>query len=184
MPSVTIHLAIAKRYIEKGGAVTDSTMFYNGSVMPDLSLDKKSTHYGLRGENENNLVLRMQQKVDLRMFLSENTLDNDLNLGRFLHLYADQEYYNQMPNEYLLNTSLADFLNDAAFTLSFHDEHIRRKYKIDFNETTMSKEIDEEFARWRKPDPSSKLLLTKAEMDDYIERMSSVNILELAKAVE
>lgn len=45
MPSFNIHLAVAKRYLDKHNDIKNTLDFYKGSIAPDLTNDKYKTHY-------------------------------------------------------------------------------------------------------------------------------------------
>ena len=68
MAGYVIHLAIAKKYLEKND-IKDKDAFLSGVIMPDL-LDKRSSHYGENTSNPN-----------LNEFLKANSLDSDYNKG-------------------------------------------------------------------------------------------------------
>ena len=83
MPGFVIHIAIAKEYIKKYNNIRDIEEFVRGNIEPDLTEDKSKTHYG-----------KSPTYTNLKEFLINNELDNDINKGKFLHLIADYLFYN------------------------------------------------------------------------------------------
>jgi len=195
MANLYTHLAIAKKYIEKHpGKIENAQSFYDGNVMPDLvdEKGKESTHYGNRDERKD-LLKRMRNKVGLFEFLQNNKLDTDLNRGRFLHLYTDWEYYNNLlAADYLSTVCLEQFQIDHIYTCIVHSKHVRDKYSVTYCISSFEKEINDAIARWRRMDierwgdagPQGKLILSLEQIEDFIERISSVNLDELAQIIK
>lgn len=109
MAGYVIHLAIAKKYLEKND-IKDKDAFLSGVIMPDL-LDKRSSHYGENTSNPN-----------LNEFLKANSLDSDYNKGYFLHLVTDYLFYNKF---------LSRFSEDIYHDYNKLNEFLIRKYNID-----------------------------------------------------
>jgi len=181
MASINMHLAIAKRYIEKHpNAIQNERDFYDGNVAPDLAEDKEATHCGKRCET-NDLVKRNKEKVNLQKFLLTNTLQNDFNKGMFLHLYADWIYYNDfLDMEYVKTASFKDFANDNFFTMDLYNKFLIEKHGLSFAMTSMEHEILEIIAAYGK-NVGGKLIFSQETLENYIERVSSVDLGELAK---
>ena len=94
MPSQIIHLAIAKKYLEKHQHVMkDEQAFLDGNVLPDLGADKAVSHCGVRNEMHD-LVKRNREKVNPNKFAETHDMSDCLNRGQYLHLYVDYQYYN------------------------------------------------------------------------------------------
>ena len=63
MASLTIHMAVGKRFIEKQN-IKNIADFYKGNIAPDLANDKFASHYtGVKEKND--LILFLCKKVQL-----------------------------------------------------------------------------------------------------------------------
>ena len=82
MPSFTIHLAVAKKYIEKHPE-ENKEEFYRGVIDPDLK-DKSVSHFGPNSSSP-----------DLNRYIQEVGLNSSYNRGYFLHLLTDDLFYNR-----------------------------------------------------------------------------------------
>ena len=111
MPGYVIHVAIAQEYMRKHKNKKENYHeFVEGVIMPDLIRPKSESHYGITPAYTN-----------LKKFLDNNSLDNSLNRGKFLHLIADYLFYNfyleKFSKEYIyddydiLNKSLIEKYN-------------------------------------------------------------------------
>lgn len=84
MPGYVIHVAIANEYLRKNkGKVKNVDKFILGVLTPDNTADKSLTHYG---ENSS--------RPNLRLFLEKNGVNNDYDMGYFLHLLTDYLFFN------------------------------------------------------------------------------------------
>ena len=82
MPSQIIHLAIAKKYMQKHpGVIKDEQAFIDGNILPDLNPDKAVSHCGIRREMHN-LVKRNQEKVNPQKFAETHDMSLELNQGQ------------------------------------------------------------------------------------------------------
>ena len=89
MPGFTIHTIIAKEYVKKHpNEISDEKEFINGTIAPDLTTDKNTTHYGIW---ERLIVI-----TNLDKMLEDPKVDitKDYWKGYFLHLYVDNQFYN------------------------------------------------------------------------------------------
>lgn len=82
MPSFTIHLAVAKKYLERHPE-ENKEQFYNGVIDPDLK-DKTTSHFGPNSSS-----------VDLNKYCQEVGLKTSYNRGYFMHLLTDYLFYNK-----------------------------------------------------------------------------------------
>lgn len=98
MPGYVIHVAIAQEYMRKHNNKKENYQeFVKGVIMPDLIRPKSESHYG-----------ESPAYTNLKKFLNNNSIDNSLNRGKFLHLIADYLFY----NFYLENFSKEYIYND------------------------------------------------------------------------
>lgn len=111
MPGYVIHVAIGQEYIKKHKNREENCKdFITGVVMPDLVKPKSESHYG-----------KSPAYTNLKKFLNNNSLNNSLNRGKFLHLITDYLFYNfyleKFSKEYIyddydiLNKSLIEKYN-------------------------------------------------------------------------
>lgn len=97
MAGYVIHLAVAEAYIKKHPKdINDYKRFIKGVIFPDSVSDKSITHYGEKSS-----------KVNLKLFLKENEIEDDYKKGYFLHLVTDYIFYNK-----LLECFSKDIYND------------------------------------------------------------------------
>ena len=97
MPSLIIHLAIAKRYTEiHPNKISNLTDFEKGSIAPDFNNDfskilskpeKAITHYYFESKKNN--------ATDFNMFKHDKKVDlaNDYWKGYYAHILADHLFY-------------------------------------------------------------------------------------------
>ena len=86
MPGYVIHLAVAKKFLEKNKEY-DEGKFIEGTIAPDLLKEKigrEKTHYGIDGKG-----------TSPEKFLIDHKLDNGYNSGYMLHLITDKMFYNK-----------------------------------------------------------------------------------------
>ena len=92
MPSLAMHLAIAKKYLESHKEENEEE-FYKGTVAPDmkpvLEIGNGRLHYG---ENSH--------RPGLNRYYQEEGLNSSYNRGYFLHLLTDYLFYNRFLTEY------------------------------------------------------------------------------------
>jgi len=187
MAGIFIHLATSKRYIEKhSDTIADPVAFMDGAVLPDLTDNKEHTHYGSRKE-VGDMATRMREKIDLRKFLQMNPDDTDLNRGKFLHLYIDQEYYNSfLTKEYLDRVDMLNFIKDNVYSNARFDKYVEEHYNVTFASTSIKDRLDSWYAGLQKLDTSrwgtnwsGEILFSKEEMNAFIERISDVDLVKL-----
>lgn len=152
MPGYVIHLAIAKKYIERNN-VKDPKAFIKGCIMPDL-LDKRTSHYGEATSNP-----------DFQKFLNNNTLESEYNQGYLLHLISDYLFYNKYLNRFMENFS-EEIYNDYNKINRFLIE----KYKID-----VPKEI-ESIVGFEQGEPK---ILDKESICNFIDAVSQIDFTQL-----
>lgn len=95
MPGFNIHLAIAKRHIDKHNILNNED-FYKGNIAPDLVANKDISHYTdpNRKKYYHNLNIYLPMKVMLPKYLKENSIITDYSKGVSLHLITDYLFFN------------------------------------------------------------------------------------------
>ena len=192
MASYYVHLAIAKKYMEKNkGKIKSARDFYDGNILPDLVADKTLTHYGIRTE-QHDMIKHLREKVNLQKFLFHNEINGDRDLGRLLHMYVDYEYYSnfliEKNAEYLRRVDRFSLSCDHSYTMIHHEENLSERYNVSFNLVSFARELEAQIPEWRAEftrlagvDYKGKLLFNKADLDVFIERLSSANLEELVE---
>lgn len=119
MPSFCIHLAIASEYMKKHkNEIKDKEEFIKGTLEPDFGEDKYISHYGNYAEKH----------IGLSNFLDKEKVDTDYWKGYFLHLVADELFYNNVfkkENDYVMEKDLS-FYNDWDCS----NEYLIKEYNI------------------------------------------------------
>ena len=189
MPGFNIHLAIGKRYIEKQkNIIKNENSFYNGLVAPDLVTDKKVSHYTAE-TNTSNLEKYLQGKVRLDLYLKENKVETDFEKGVFLHLFTDYLFFNQFfKKEYIKNITYQDFVRDLYYSYEMTNEYLNKKYNIDFSifGDRLEKNIRKNKKEKKLEDSDlkeKKLIFSEKDLDEFIEKISSINIKELENEI-
>lgn len=192
MPGFNIHLAIGKRYIEKQknkkDVIKNENSFYNGLVAPDLVTDKKISHYTTE-TNKNNLEKYLLEKVRLDLYLKDNKVETDFEKGVFLHLLTDYLFFNEFfEKEFIKNIDYQDFVRDLYYSYEMTNEYLNKKYNIDFSifGDRLEKNIRKNKKEKKLEDSDlkeKKLIFSEKDLDEFIEKISSINIKELENEI-
>jgi hypothetical protein len=188
VPTIYTHLAIAKRYMERN-AVQNAGDVYDGSVMPDIEKDKEKSHYGGSRTESGDIVQRNAEKIGLKKFLEQNSDDNDLNNGMFLHLYADWVYYNEMlPKEKIRKMTWQEYTRDLVFTFGFYDKVVATRYDLNFECTKFAFNLKERYDFFAKIDKEAEQwnltpIYSYRELEDFIESVAKVNLADVKARV-
>lgn len=192
MPGFNIHLAIGKRYIEKQknkkDVIKNENSFYNGLVAPDLVNDKKNSHYTTE-TNKNNLEKYLLGKVRLDLYLKDNKVETDFEKGVFLHLLTDYLFFNEFfEKEFIKNIDYQDFVRDLYYSYEMTNEYLNKKYNIDFSifGDRLEKNIRKNKKEKKLEDSDlkeKKLIFSEKDLDEFIEKISSINIKELENEI-
>lgn len=180
MASFHIHLAIAKRYIEKNN-VEDEKSFYNGTIEPDLEEYENILHYTDKNRNKENIFQYLKGKALLPNFLTENDINNDYYRGVFLHLVTDYLFFNDFfETNYLATISYNDFVKDLYYSYNLVNQYLRDKYSIDLSD--LKDKLYNNIKKDRKEkgtiESKGKNILDINKLDNFIERVSSINLEE------
>lgn len=192
MPGFNIHLAIGKRYIEKQknkkDIIKNENSFYNGLIAPDLVTDKKISHYTTE-TNKNNLEKYLLGKVRLDLYLKDNKVETDFEKGVFLHLLTDYLFFNEFfEKEFIKNIDYQDFVRDLYYSYEMTNEYLNKKYNIDFSifGDRLEKNIRKNKKEKKLEDSDlkeKKLIFSEKDLDEFIEKISSINIKELENEI-
>lgn len=177
MASLTIHLAIAKKYFEKNN-ILNYEKFIAGSLYPDALDNKDQTHYTDSNRGNDNISY-IRTKVNLYSFLKERKELDDFELGWFLHLATDYLFFEEcFSTQYLLENNCKKFWEDLYFAYDCLDTYISDKYNVTKEDYSSYPSI------YRHGTEYKECILTKEMIDKFIERVSSININEYIKLIK
>lgn len=177
MASATIHLAIAKKYLENHNELNYEKVIA-GTLYPDATKDSEKTHYTEAYRGKDNLS-HVRSKVNLYKFLNENKNLDDFKIGWFLHLVTDYLFFEEcFTEEYLLNTSYNDFCRDLYFAYDHLNLYLTQKYRISKDDY---KDYPSEYYQGL---PYEKCILSKETVDAFINRVSNINLDKYIKKIQ
>ena len=169
MACATVHLAIAKKFLEKHPNLNSNDII-NGSLYPDASNDDAKSHYTDPNRGSDN-VSHVRGKVNLYQFLQEHKNMNDFELGWFLHLVTDYLFFEEcFTTEYLETKSYEDFRDDLYYAYTHLNLYLSEKYGITDDDY---KEYPSELYPGL---PYEKCIISKEMIDEFIDRVCSINI--------
>ena len=186
MPCLAVHLAIAKKYLEKHPN-EDKNEFILGSIAPDILnidisdkingvfTDKNSRHFG-RNYETTNIVEYMKNKVDFNLFLKQNELDTSFKRAYYIHLLADYYFF----GEYIKDEQLSIYPLNEVIKIGYNDYDLITPYLIKKYEL----EIPDSIKNLLSNKGEGEIKLLKLDLiDSFIEDMSNMNIFEEIKKV-
>lgn len=172
MPGINIHLAVAKKYIEKHkNEIKNENEFLKGTLKPDLNddlnnicEDKIKSHYiPIESKNDVNFV------TDLKKFFYDNkeNINTDFYRGYFLHLISDDYFY----NKYFYKELCQLAKNNDKFYYDYDclNKMIEEKYNIELTENLKN------LVGYINKTPK---YLSKDKVIEFIEEMSNINLNE------
>lgn len=179
MPSFQIHLAIAKKYIEKH-EIEDKEAFIEGSVAPDFVRPKEKSHYtiGILGDN---LVENLKNKVSIEKYLKENKVNTTYEQGVFLHLLADKIFYTEFfDKEFIQKTTQQEFGENLYTSYEQINEYLISKYQVEDIPSELRGKIKDYIEKSKKEQKvtakTGKNILPLDKLDAFIERMANINL--------
>ncbi len=168
MPCLAMHLAIAKKYIEKHSE--EEKNFIKGTIAPDISEDKRASHYGDELIS-NDPIEYLKKKVNLIKYLENNIVNNCYDRAYFLHLVCDEIFYKE-----ILATGILEKRGYEEVGKCFINDYNRiTSYLIDKYQLEVPKEIEKIISN--KCDGDLEILNIQ-DIEDFIERMANINLEE------
>ena len=178
MPCISIHLAVAKKYLEKH--VENHDEFILGTLAPDLSidnisnyikldnLDKNSKHFG-SNYKPSSLIEYMKGKTDFSLFFKDNDINTSFLRAYFLHLLCDRYFF----DECILDSRLEGLSLEEGIKIGYNDydlitEILINKYHLDIPEIT--KDI------MSRKGTGKLQILNEEKIDEFINRMSNLDL--------
>lgn len=130
MPSLHIHLSIAKEYIRKHeNEIENEDLFIYGSLYPDLVYDKKETHYGKSKTGD--LNYNLHNKINLEKFYENNNIECDFKKGFLLHILSDYVFYNYFfDEEYINKTTYREHSDMLTYSYLYFNKILEEKYDL------------------------------------------------------
>lgn len=177
MASPAIHLAIAKKYIERHNYL-DYKEVMRGVLYPDAEENSIELHYP-KSPIIDKLAIGVYNKVDLYAFLKEHPKLDDFKLGWFLHLVTDYIFFLEcFTSDYLQNITCEEFCKEVYHAYDCLDSYLFAKYHI----------IEKDFEAYpneRYPGiPFEECLLSKELIDNFITRVSSIELEPYIKKIK
>lgn len=177
MPGYTIHIAIAKKYIEKHeNEIEDEEQFIKGVIAPDMNqnLDgpaenKSVTHYGKWGKYE------VETHIDEFLKDSKVDMNNDYWKGYFLHLLADHYFYNY--DRYFKKEHQEVIKNNERFYYDFDclNKTLIKKYQIT---------IFDNIKKFMNMYDEKPKYLTEEKVIEFIEEISDMDIQQKSEIIQ
>ena len=167
MPGFTIHIAIAKRYIENHKSeIKNEEDFIKGVIAPDLNEnldkpveDKSKSHYGEWG--------KYQVKTQIDKFLKDSkvNINQDFWKGYFMHLLTDHYFY----NKHFKEEHQEIIKNNDRFYYDYDclNKELIEKYKINILDNI------KQYMNFFDGEPK---YLKKTKVVDFIEQISNIDI--------
>lgn len=169
MACATIHLAIAKNYLDKHKEL-DYEKVIAGTLYPDAVEDNDTSHYTDKKRGNDN-VSHIRSKVNLYSFLEEHKKMDDFEFGWFLHLITDYLFFEEcFTTEYLLEKSYEDFCKDLYFAYNCLNSYLTEKYHI------TERDYKSYPSEYYSGIPYQNCILPINMIDKFIARVSSINI--------
>ena len=179
MPCLAMHLAVAKKYLEKHPE-ENKEEFILGTIAPDINMpnindyikgvtdDKNSHHFGLNFKTDN-MIEYMKKKVDFDLFFKSNDIDTTFLRAYFLHLLCDYRFF----GEYITDERLFGLSFQEAAKIGFNDYDLITPILI----SKYDLEIPEQIKGIISGKGEGELKLLKEDLVyQFIDEMSSVDL--------
>lgn len=177
MASSAMHLAIAKKYIEKHNNL-NYREFIKGTLYPDAQKNSIELHYPMSSVIDE-FAISVYEKVNLYAFLIDHPNLNGFELGYFLHLVTDYLFFREcFDNNYLMNTKCEEFFRELYHTYDCLDSYLFTKYNITKNDY---KDYPSEYYPGT---PYEECLLSREFVDNFIKRVSSIDLDEYINKIK
>lgn len=176
MACATIHLAIAKKYLDSHPLLNYRDVIA-GTLYPDAASDNDETHYTDITRGSDN-ISHIRGKVYLYPFLDEHKSLSDFELGWFLHLVTDYLFFEEcFSTDYLLESSYEEFCKDLYYAYSHLNLYLSEKYNI----------TDDDYkdypSEYYPGVPYEECILPKDMIEEFINRVSSIDLDEYIKKI-
>lgn len=146
MPCLAVHLAVAKKYLEKHKE-ENYDEFILGSIAPDTGLvnfndyingdgtDKNSRHFGYNF-NTSDIVEYMKKKVGFKPFFDKNDINTSFLRAYFLHLICDYYFFEQYKDkEEIKKVSFKELVSIVHNDYDLITEKLIKEFDLDIPDT-------------------------------------------------
>ena len=178
MPSFQIHLAVAKRYIEKHKIVNEES-FIEGNIAPDFVRPKEKSHYTIE-TTSGDLLEKMKNKVDLERYLRENEIKTDYDKGIFLHLLTDKIFFSDFfDREVIQKINHQEFNENLYISYEEINFYLKQKYPIIISKSLMERmkqDIEKSKIEKQLSLKEGKQIISLEKLDAFIERTSDIDL--------
>ncbi len=173
MPSLDIHIALARKYLKIHNDIKDEVEFIKGSLAPDLAIDRIKSHY-TKKVNQNNLKEILKNKIGLNEYLAKAKIDNDYEKGYFFHLLTDYIFFNNFfDKNYIVKTEYNDFKKDLYYSYNQVHEYLINNYDISYG--PFQKEVENRITSSQKDahyrGEERQNIISYANLDKFINEM-------------
>ena len=179
MPCLAIHLAVAKKYLDKHPE-ENKDEFILGSISPDIEMDnlndylngeftdKNSRHFGKNFVTDN-LIEYLKKKVDFKLFFEKNNLDTSFRRAYYLHLLCDYYFF----GEYIKDEQLSHYTYEEAVKLGYNDYDLITPILIKKYNLEVPEQIEDII---NKKGKGTFTIFNESTVDKFIEEMSNLNL--------
>jgi len=177
MASFSIHLAVAKRHIEKH-KTNNEIDIYKGVIDPDLVDDKNISHYTKRDEIDT-LYESQKFSAGLYDFLKINSIETDYNRGLFIHLITDYLFFNIfLDKDYMSSAKYENFSKDLYYSYDISNKYLEEKYNISSIFRNIELKLHEEKIKedYKPMNLEYKLIIDENKIYEFIEYVSDINL--------
>lgn len=169
MACATIHLAIAKKYLQNNLGHNYEKVIA-GTIYPDAAENNDKSHYTNKNRGSDN-VSHVRGKVNLYAFLEEHEVFDDFELGWFLHLITDYLFFEEcFTIKYLEENSYEKFCEDLYFAYSCLNSYLSEKYAITDDDYKAYPSV------YYPGIPYQDCILSCKAIDEFIERVSLIDV--------
>lgn len=140
MPSLDIHVAIARKYLKTHNDIKNEIDFIKGNLAPDLAENRVKSHYSKKVNNYS-LEEILKNKIGLKEYLAKEKIETDYEKGYFFHLLTDYIFFNHFfTKNYITKTEYNDFKKDLYYSYNIAHKYLLDNYDISY--TPFEKEIE------------------------------------------
>lgn len=178
MPSLDIHIALARKYLKIHNDIKDEVEFIKGSLAPDLAIDRIKSHY-TKKVDKNNLEEILKNKVDLPEYLAKTKINTDYEKGYFFHLLTDFLFFNNFfDKNYVVKTDYNNFKKDLYYSYNKAHKYLINNYDISYE--PFQKEVEKRISSSQKDanynGEERQNIIPDAHLDKFINEMVKEDI--------
>ena len=179
MPCLAIHLAVAKKYLEKHHDLNHDD-FIKGTLAPDLGMDnidkyiklerndKDGRHFGLTYKART-ITDYMGRKIDFKLFFKDNDINTSFLKAYFLHLLCDFYFFRDgIPSDKIKNLSL-----EESIRLGYNDYDLITPILINKYDLEVPIEAKEIMSR---KGHGNLIFLNEGDVYKFIDEMSNLDL--------